>query len=179
MTIRLAPITSPDLLAEAERRFVDRRASRELAGHAADGAERAGRLDVAAFLAGQSAETPGAPIPIGLLRLRRQYLQSRSLAYSTAARAASTEADVARTIGGFRFELVDDGDACFVIVSPNAAGEFPRHITLIHEERRLSLDIPLGNPIGGVQQIPLDPESNGGSRTIELLKDPKTEIYLS
>ncbi|NDW06976.1 hypothetical protein [Jiella pacifica] len=164
---------------EAERRFVDRRATRDLAGHGAERAEGAGRLDVAAFLAGQASETPGTPIPLGLLRLRRQYLQGRSLAFSTVARAASTETDVARTIGGFRLELVEESDACFVIVSPNAAGELPRHLTLIHEEKRLSLDIPLGNSIGGVLQIGLDPGAADNFRTIELLKDPKTEIYLS
>lgn len=179
MTIRLDQITSPELLAEAERCFVDRRASRELAGDAEERLERAGRIDLAAFLSGETGGSPVAPVPIGLLRLRRQYLQGRSLAFSTAARAASTEADIARTIGSFRFQLVDDGDVYFVIVSPNEAGEFPRHLTLIHEERRLSLDIPLGNPIGSVLQIGFDPTSDGGSRTIELLKDPKTEIYLS
>ncbi|MCE7030205.1 hypothetical protein [Jiella avicenniae] len=179
MTIRLDQITSPELLEAAERRFVDRRAARDLAGHGAEGTEGAGRLDVAAFLAGHVTETSGAPIPIGLLRLRRQYLQSRSLAFSTVARAASTETDVARTVGGFRLELVEESDAVFVIVSPNADGELPRHLTLIHEEKRLSLDIPLGNPIGGILQIGLDPRSAGDFRTIEFLKDPTTEIYLS
>ncbi|MBO0905469.1 hypothetical protein [Jiella sonneratiae] len=178
MTIRIDQITSPELLAEAERRFVDRRATRELAGHGEERAGAAGRIDVAAFLAGGGADV-GAPVPIGLLRLRRQYLQSRSLAFSTVARAASTEADVARTIGGFRLELLDEGDAFFVVISPNSDGELPRHLTLIHEERRLSLDIPLGNPIGGVLQMGLDPASDGDRRTIELLRDPRTEIYLS
>ena len=179
VTIRLDQITSPELLMEAERRFVDRRARRDLAGHGDDRTAGAARLDVAAFLAGQASDPSGAPIPIGLLRLRRQYLQGRSLAFSTVARAASTETDVARTIGGFRLELVEDGDAFFVVVSANAAGELPRHLTLIHEEKRLSLDIPLGNPIGGVLQIGLDPKSADDLGTIDLLKDPKTEIYLS
>ena len=179
MTIRLDQIASPELLAEAERCFVDRRATRDLAGYGEKPAADTGRLDIAAFLTGQTAGSLAAPIPIGLLRLRRQYLQGRSLAFSTVARAASTETDVARTIGGFRLELVDETDAFFVVVSASAASELPRHLTLIHEERRLSLDIPLGNPIGGVLQIGLDPESDGDFRTIELLKDPKTEIYLS
>ncbi|TFF18691.1 hypothetical protein E3C22_20915 [Jiella endophytica] len=179
MTIRLDQITTPELLAEAERRFADRRAARDLAGDGLEPAERTGRVDIASFLAGRTADAGAGPVPIGLLRLRRRYLQSRSLAFSTVARAASTETDVARTIGGFRMELVDEGDAFFVVVSADAEGKLPRHLTLIHEEMRLSLDIPLGNPIGGVLQIGLDPSSDGDRRVIDLLKDPKTEIYLS
>ncbi|MAU98652.1 MAG: hypothetical protein CMP81_22670 [Fulvimarina sp.] len=177
MTIRLDQITSPELLAAAERSFVDRRAARDLAGDPAERTERTGRVDIVAFLAGTSADA--GPVPIGLIRLRRQYLQGRSLAFSTAAKAASTDTDIARTIGGFRVELVDEGDAFFVIVSADAATELPRHLTLIHEERRLSLDIPLGNPIGGLLQIGLDPSSEGDRRVIDLLKDPRTEIYLA
>ena len=179
MTIRLDPITSPELLSEAERSFTDRRAARELAGQGREPARKEGRIDIAGFLAGSPSNAGAATVPIGLLRLRRQYLQGSSLGFSTVARAASTDTDVARTIGGFRLELVEESDAVFVIVSADADGQLPRHLTLIHEERTLSLDIPLGNPIGGVLQVGLDPSSGEDRRVIDLLRDPKTEIYLS
>jgi len=178
VTIRLDQITSPDMLADAERHFVDRQAARTLASPDTERAATGGRIDIKSFLEG-AFPTAGQPIPIGLLKLKRQHMRTRSLAFSTVARAASTDTMVARTIGDFRIEIVEDEDAVFVVVSGPDGRDLPRHLTLIHEERRLSLDLPLGNPIGGIVQIGLDPSSASDQTVIDMLKDPKTEIYLS
>ncbi|MCB8837753.1 hypothetical protein [Aurantimonas sp. VKM B-3413] len=181
MSIRLESIDTPEDLAEARRRFVERQAARRLASPETDGvgAGSAPRIDVAAFLSGEASPPAGTPVPLGLLRLKRYQSQAKSLAFSPAARAASTDTQIARTIGAFRLEVLEEEDAVFVVVGGPEGLALPRQLTLIHEGMRQSLDLPLGKPIGKIVQTGLDPLSREDQTVIDMLKDPETEIYLS
>ena len=162
----------------AQAAFADRRAARDLAGlDDVSQAGAAGRPALGDILSGKAG--PAGPISIGLLRLQRHAARVRAAAISPAARAAHTAGDIARSIGEFQMQLIDEDDLVFLtITGPEVAG-LPTHLDAFVEEDLRHINLALPAAVGETIMLGLDPKSDFGKDVIDILGHAAAEIILS
>lgn len=168
----------------AREQFIDRAARDALVEESAEITRDDGVVSVARLRAAAHDPDPGAlaalfdgpVVPMAARRLYRDFLARSSLAFSPAARAASSDDDFRRQIGPFEFDFVIEDDAAFFVISP-IGEDVPRRLMLIASRGGvLSLDLP--EPIAGVIQLGLARDDPRFQQVHALLQDKGTAINL-
>lgn len=184
MTIPLPTLNDAEAVERARAAFAERQSATVLAEPDAEleTGPDARAVDLRAFLAGDRGAA-GSVVPFGLIALQRRRLRAHARGHSAVARAASTIEDVAREVGPFRLELIEESDAAFVLVRPRDGngegdGPLPSRLDLINEPSGLSLGFDLPEPVGGVVQLGLPLGTPDGRLALEALRDPRTELFL-
>ena len=173
MTLTL-PILDDAAVEDARASFIRRQAGHALVRGDAPGT---GRPGIAAFLDGE--RQGGTVVPFGLLALSRRRLRAHSRAHSAVARAASTTDDVARTVGPFRLELIEEPDAAFLVIRTEAGESAPERLDLVNDALGLVLGFDLPAPVDGLVQLMLSLSDATTRSARDALRDPGTEIFLA
>lgn len=179
----LTSLKSADLDALRER-FVERQSGRMLAEEA-DLAEanetaqniRAALQSVAGARDGRSLLTnsPDTPVPLGLVAIARAVLARRSRAHSIAARAASTGGALAREVGPYRLEVVEETDAIFILISVGDLPSPAQFQGLGPGGQFVELELP--PPVAGTIQLGIASSDEVYDYLVAILTDPGSSIY--
>ena len=180
MPIHLPTDLDATALDAAQTAFAERRARRDLTGldevrdPAASDAQGPTLADI---LSGKA--QPTGPVSIGLLRLQRHVARARATAISPAARAAHTTGDIARTIGDYQMNLIDEDDLVFLTITGSGAATLPSSLDAFVEEDRRHINLALPVAVGETIMLGLDPKSEFGKDVIDILGHAAAEIILS
>jgi hypothetical protein len=168
---------------EVRTRFLERQSARQLA-EAPDEAASDTALITAAkrALAGEISphdllKASGAALPIGLASVAKALLARRSIAFSAAARAASTQAFGPREVGPYLVEFAEEPDAIFLMVSCRSLSA-PKLFQAL-TDAGLFIEIELPAPVEDVVQIGIARTDRRFANLLAVLGDSGSSFFLA
>lgn len=97
--------------------------------------------------------------------------------YSLMAAAAGGARANTRVVGNYKLEIVDEEEIAYIVLHQTSEDEHARWIEVRSPDGRGGR-AELGEPIGGVIQLPLDPRVAELREIDEVIRQPDTQIFL-